>query len=374
MAKNKNNLKDLIDKAVELEDQSERKSGGGDFDYEPPAAGLTVGRLVEYVELGKQPQRPFKGRKKPPADDVRITFELTHPKHVKEVEVDGEKVKIPARISMTMQKSMHEKAKYAKLFDKMQRGRESIKHMAQMLDEAFTITVTHNKSADGKKTYANITDKDGSFLIGAPVQQDIETGETKKLKVPEAIGEIRLFIFNAPTKESWDSLFIDGERSIKKEDGTEEIQSKNFLQNKIKNAVNFPGSAVEQMLEDDGGELDDLDSDETEAEDEVDLEDLEEEGELEEENEELDEEEEDEPPAKAPAKKAVVKAPAKAPVKSVAKKPVAAPATKKSAPAATGKVAAKSAKTASPSKPVKANKQPKATRSDDPLADLGLLD
>lgn len=253
-------VNELINIAVEQEDQTQVQTYSG-FDYEPPPAGKTVGRLIEYVELGMQPQKPYRGKPKDPAEMVRLTFELLAPKNIKEIEINNEKIRIADKISVTIKKSFSDKAKFKKLFDKMRYGREDIKHMAQCLNEGFIITIVHNtvKGVDGKpdRTYANITGEDGSFLIEAPFITDPIAETVTEVPVPEALTDVRIFLFNNPTKESWDSLFIDGDKTVKKEDGTEETVSKNWLQATIRGATNFAGSNLAALLEG-AGELPDV--------------------------------------------------------------------------------------------------------------------
>lgn len=327
--------KALIEAAAKYEDQT-KTVAGGDFERPLPAEGRTVGRLIEYIELGKQPRKPWKGKERQPADMVMLTFELTHKKNVKEIEKDGQTIRIADKISLTLNKSFSENGNYKALFNKMRYNRQDITHMAQMLDDAFIITVVHNTSKDssGKETtYANITNSAGEYLIAAPELEDIDSGEKTKLNVPPALSPIRVFLFEHPTKESWDSLFIDGTRTRKAADGTEEEISKNWIQERILSSTNVSGSALEAMLEGDV-ELDgEIGIDEDEAPFDVD---------------DMEAEEEEEPAPKAPAKKAA--APAKA-----------AP---KSAPA---KAEAK------PAKPVAAKKAKVEDEEEiDPLAALGL--
>lgn len=243
-------LQDLIANAVELEDQSDR-SGSSDYEYVPPAAGITVARLIEYVELGVQPQGQFQGKEKEPAESVRLVFELLNPKkNIREIEVDGKTVKIADRITLTLKKSMHPKAKYAKLFDKMKYGRDSITHMAQMLNDPFILTVTHRvvENEGTKRTYVNITNEAGEYTIQAPFKLDPLTEEKTNIPVQKAVSPLKLFLFKKPTKGTWDALFIDGEREEKGPDGQTKTISRNRIQNKIKEALNFEGSEVQKLL------------------------------------------------------------------------------------------------------------------------------
>lgn len=237
---------DLIKKAAETENQSEAKAGG-DFEYTPPAAGKTIARFIEYIELGKHVEL-YEGKPKPPAEMVRVTFELLHPqKNIKEIEIEGGKKTIADRLSITMPKKQTEKAKFFKLFKAMAQGRSDIVHMAQMLNEEFIVDVKHNVSEKDKKTYANIY-ADGTWHVFAPYVEDPLAGTRTKVPVPAAISPLKLFLWGNPTKETWDSLFIDGEREVKNADGTTRKESKNWLQNSILSATDYGGSALEQML------------------------------------------------------------------------------------------------------------------------------
>jgi hypothetical protein len=354
-------LKALADQAAETEDQTVVTA---DFESRLPEKGKTVGRFIEYIELGKQPGRPTKNNKNPkPADEVRIVFELLGPKNVR-VEGEGkEKTTYADRISLKISKKFSGKAHFKKLFESMRYGRDGIKHMAQMIGEAFLIEVIHNTVGEGdqKKTYANIRDDNG-WLVSAPMIEDPLEGTVKKLKVQEPVSPLRMFIWNTPTQECWDSLFIDGTRTKKNAKGEEEEVSKNWLQETITSALNFEGSAVQEML---AGEID-YAADDTEPEgEEVELATEDDEPAADEVAD--DDAEAEEVPEPAPKKPAKAAAPAKK----------AAPATTK--PAA--KPAAKApAKVATPTKPNKLAAKPAGKPASTPakgsdadvLAELGL--
>lgn len=97
-------------------------------------------------------------------------FELLSPKYIQTVTVDNEEKKIPHIISFKIAKKLNYKAKFVKLFGQLRYGRENIKHMAQMLNDPFIVTVFHNESEkDGKKTvYANLNDAKGTYHIKSP--------------------------------------------------------------------------------------------------------------------------------------------------------------------------------------------------------------
>lgn len=402
MAKANNHLKDLIKRAAERENHSEARSGG-DFERSVAAKGKTVGRLIEYVELGVQKQKPWQGKPRASKDTVRVTFELLGKKNIREIDVDGKTREIADRISITTNKSMHPKASFFKLFKKMQYGRDSITHMAQMLGEAFNIEITHNEvTKDGTTTvYANMQDEDGTYLIGAPVREifdaDGEVTSIEKKPVREELSDLRVFIWDEPTKETWDSLFIDGEREVKDEKGKTKNVSKNWIQEMILNAENFEGSPLELMIE--GGESlpDDLDEDEDDDEEDSDEdyddeddaddedtddsdeddsdEDTDDEDEVDEDEDEDDDdvdgededEEEDEEPATVKKKPAVAKKPTAKPAAASTEKATAGRTT-------TAKTATKSPSKAPAKKATKAPAKTKAKTSSNLLADLGIDD
>jgi len=243
-------IADLANLAAETTDHTETTQGG-DFEYTPAPVGKTVGRFIEYIELGKQKQRPYQGKPKADAEEARITFELVAPKNIKEIDVEGGKKKIADRVSFNIAIKLGDKAGFKKLFETMRRGRETIKHMAQMLGEGFIIEIVHNEQVvDGKKTgkvFANMKTEAAGWLIAAPVIEDPIAGTKTNVPVPEALSPMKLFLWDHPNKETWDSIFIDGTRTVKK-DGVDVEQSKNWLQHKIMEASNYGGSKLEAML------------------------------------------------------------------------------------------------------------------------------
>lgn len=243
--------------AKAAEDQSKVVAGGGE--YTPPAAGKCAARLVGYFELGKE-QYDFKGTPKT-KDKVRLVFELLGKNHApKEITVDGVTILIPVRITININKSFGENGKWRKLFAKLNYD-GSITHAAERIGHPFLVEVVHGKSADGKRTFANLDNAAGEFLIGAariPVV-DEDTGEMseKALNVPPALTEQKMFLWDFCDKAMWDSIFIEGEYPERTENGvTTPAKSKNVLQNEIKAADNYIGSPIYDILAGAGEELD----------------------------------------------------------------------------------------------------------------------
>lgn len=245
-------INEASEAADELGDQSEAKSGG--FDREVPPAGPTPARLIGYVEVGKRKQKPFQGKEKPDADEVRLYFELNGKKHVREIEVGGVKKTVTNILTVKLAIKLDEKAGFFKLFKKMRYGRDSVKHMSKMLGEGFLVTVVHNKQVgkDGKEiVYANLKTDDGEWMIGAPMYlaDPLDPDSSTPLPVPAVTQNLRLLLWDKPSKMQWDSLFIDGSRTVKDDKGQESEVSKNWLQEDIvQNAQNFEGSALQTLL------------------------------------------------------------------------------------------------------------------------------
>ena len=232
-----------IAKAAERTNMNEAQKGGGG-DYVPPAEGLCRLRFVAYIELGKHHDEKFNKTR----DKVMLTFELSGPKHEAKKLEDG--TLLPHRISITENLSLNEKANFYKLFRAMNYD-GSATHIAQLLGNEFLGTVVHNKSKDGKRTYANLRG-DSGYTIRKPYVEDPETGEVRKIPAAPQISETRCFLWDYADKAMWDSIFIDGEYEAEKNDAgeiTRPARSKNVFQNQIKTAVNFPGSPIAEILE-----------------------------------------------------------------------------------------------------------------------------
>ncbi len=240
----------LLDQAKKGSTTDHTKTSS-DFTYEIPPAGKTPARFIGYVEFGKQPQE-YQGQEKKPALEAMLVWELNGKKHRRQVEVDGEEKEFTNRISVTLPVYTNSKAGFHKLFEAMRNGREEITHMAQMLNEPFLIDVVHNASdKDPKKVYANVKDAAGVWTVTEPrIQEFDEFGEVKGVRdipVPAATQALMLLLWDNPTKEQWDSIFIEGEREVEK-DGKKSKVSKNWMQQKCLSAIDFETSPLAQMI------------------------------------------------------------------------------------------------------------------------------
>lgn len=201
--------------------------------------GVALGRLIEYIEFGKQPQE-YKGEKKDPCMEIQLGFALYGEGYQKD---DGK----PRMISTyRMKLSNNEKAKSFKLFGRMN-AKRTAKNFAQLLGEPFLVPVVHQSNAKG--TYARI-DLDNIGYAIDPIKRTV-------YDVPMPPEEMyRVFLWNHPSKEMWDSIYIE---------------KNNFLQETCLSATDFPNSPLERMLK---GSMPSLESKDTFHEEEDNYEDV----------------------------------------------------------------------------------------------------
>lgn len=200
-------------------------------------AGYCVGTLIEYIELGSHIGE-FNGQPKKQADALfRLGFALSFPD--KYLNDDGTPYILR---TFDLSLSNNSKARAKKAFDRMN-YLQTAKHFAQFLGKSFLIEIKVVKSKTGKERNEINFD-----TIAAPV--DPMSGQPYPVPAAKDL-KFRLFLFDKPTKAGWDSLFVEGEYK----DDTGKVTSKNFIQETIRRAVNYPGSAVELML---GGPIPDI--------------------------------------------------------------------------------------------------------------------
>lgn len=213
-----NNLNALVNETVETQgvDHSVTQQGGGNFEDVLLPKGTYYGRMVEYVELGKKiPTNAGKPTGKPAVLNVRTGFIIYTP--------DGGIKRINP---FPMAVSSFEKAKFKQLFDKMNVD-GTMKHLAQALGKPMAFEVEQHTTKAGKTL--NVID----FAGTRPLPKfDPNTGAA--IVLPELDEQfLRLFLWNNPTKETWESLYIE---------------KNNFIQEDILAAVDFEGSALQQLL------------------------------------------------------------------------------------------------------------------------------
>lgn len=214
-------LNSLIADVIETQavDMTETSTGGGGL----MPAGYAMGRVVTYLEMGMHPQE-YNGKVKDPACEVKMGFKL----------FGGPDNCYEGRFISTFDIALYnnEKSGAKKLFDRLNWAQD-MKHFAQSLGRAYLIpiTVSENKT----------TKKQSNRVDIANILPPIDPVSKQNYPIPEvALEDLRYFFFDKPTNETWAGLFVEGVY----DDG----KSKNKVQEKILTALNFPGSALEQML------------------------------------------------------------------------------------------------------------------------------
>ncbi|AUG85415.1 hypothetical protein RsoP1IDN_14 [Ralstonia phage RsoP1IDN] len=232
------NLKKLAQKAAKTQDLTKEQAGG---DYSPPAKGVPGVRFVGYIETGKV-EGTFQGQTRV-QDKAHLLFEL-HGKRWPASEGGR-----PQMLTVKLNKSKSGKSGYIKLFKAMNYEGNATTFV-DLLGGDYIANVFHYEN-DGK-TFATLKDDaTGIITVRAPFVEN-EDGEPQRRKVPEAMTDIKVFLWDDPDMDQWNSIFIDGEY----DDG----KSKNRFQNAIKSALNFEGSPAEALLEGapDTGDDDDI--------------------------------------------------------------------------------------------------------------------
>lgn len=230
-------------------DMKEAQKGGGT--YTPPAAGGCIVTLVGYIETGLQhvEASKFDPIKFPAHDEdqVDLIFEISGKGHEPKVLENG--TKVPERLTVTLKKSLNEKAWYYKIFNTLNYDKQAT-HFAQLLGKHFIATVIHTPSKkDPKVVFAGFKCKTAGYTFKAPTYNPNPMDMTEVAIVPKPVvlTPLKLFLWTHPSKPMWDSLFIEGKYDDRKDDKTGVVtpgRSKNVLQNKIRNARNFEGSPI----------------------------------------------------------------------------------------------------------------------------------
>ena len=209
---------------------------------EAPREGVALLRLVDYIETGRH---EAKNPQHKPSLKVMLTFELSHPDHM--IEMDGKKV--PQKITIRVNKTYSDKGKYMPLFKAMNRALGGgYNHFVQMIDKPLLGQIYHNEW-EGKK-YANL-DIDGAWSFAEPVMKDPIAGTSTPVPVPEMYGTPKVFLWEADGLSDeqivsmWESVFIEGTRT---NEAGKEI-SKNWIQETIMENIEWEGSTVQALTQ-----------------------------------------------------------------------------------------------------------------------------
>lgn len=219
------NLNTLVQGAVAVQKVDMTETGtGGAFESIVLEKGSYNCQYIEYVEYGKRtPMYQGKPTGRPPVLNVKVGF-LFH---------DGQGSSVRIR-SLRLGVSNSEKAAFKKFFDRLNMNGD-IQHAAQKLGQGFRMEVDVIEK-DGKK-YNTM-----KLETLSPLPKfDPNTGD--KIELPELKPEdVKIFLWDNPTQETWDSLYIEGTNE-------KTGKSKNFIQEDILQAVDYNGSPLQSLLE-----------------------------------------------------------------------------------------------------------------------------
>lgn len=258
-----NRFNATVEQFVEEEgvDFNEAVAGGGG---KLMPEGKALARLIQYVEVGPQPIK--QDASKPPVNKFFLKFAVWGKGKDKQSTfhevVDGKMVPGVIRTQMiAVKKDLNSKSGAYKLFKRMNPDKTA-KHFAQLINGTFILPIVHNESGEGenKKVYANIDLENISLAVNPVTDEPFD--------VPEVEDEslFKLFLWNRPSKEDWESLYIEGKN--------DEGKSKNWIQDTLLSSPEFPGSPLDLLLNGGGAgsaisELPELDEPEQEEVKEV---------------------------------------------------------------------------------------------------------
>lgn len=258
---------DILNLANEVaETMDDANEAQASFTRELPMAGPCFLRFTQYIEYGQHENTYEGGKKKKKEPMAYFGFEI-HGKNYPpiEFEKDGVKTLMPQRAGFKMPISRNDKANYHKLFVRMNVDGKA-KAFPQLLSRGYKAVIDHFEiGPEGKKTkLVSLRNKEG-YTIQPPVVKQavmddgVPTGEEISIniedKIPKHIGDIRLFVWDASPaviQKLWDCIYIEGQRESGEGD-KKEVFSNNVWQERIIKALNFKGSAAENMLSSGGG-------------------------------------------------------------------------------------------------------------------------
>lgn len=255
--------------AAESVNLSEASKGGG---ATPPNAGTCIATVVGYVELGRRVKKGYKGAPDKKVRKGRFILELAGGTNPHTMSEGDNPVKIAKRINVNVWLPEPGKQPSAKsglyLFMSAVNYEKdpAIKIPAQLIGKHVKVIVSveefTNEAGEVIK-YGSIGGAQDGFKISAPRidltdEAGMPTGEFKVIPAPERVSDLRCFLWDYPSMEMWDSLFIDGEYEAKPaENGKAAVpaKSKNVIQEEVMQALDWEGSPMQTLLASKGIDL-----------------------------------------------------------------------------------------------------------------------
>jgi len=192
-----------------------KQTGGKGTQQEPIENGTYPCRLVQVVDLGLQPQRPYKDEPKPPAHEIMLTYEFLD-EYCKDKDGKEDEAK-PRWLSETMPLRNLEQdlAKSTKRYNAIDPDCVHDGDFTELVGLCAMVTVA-NRESNGK-VYTNITNLSSMRAKEAA-------------KAPELVNPSKVFLMDEPDLEVLSSL-------------------PDWLQDKIKANLEYSGSVLEAALE-----------------------------------------------------------------------------------------------------------------------------
>lgn len=180
----------------------------------PLDPGVYPTRLVQLIDLGLQPQRPYQGKEKPPAHEIMMTYEFVDEFLKDENDEDIEDKPRWYSETLPLYSLEADKAKSTQRYNALDPEGKYGGDFVKCLSTPVNVTLVHNQN--GEKLYVNIAN------IAAMRPRDA-------LKCPPLVNDAKYFDLDAPDVNIFGSL-------------------PEWIQDKIKGNMQFKGSKLEAAL------------------------------------------------------------------------------------------------------------------------------
>lgn len=177
--------------------------------------GVYPARLVQIIDLGLQSQRPYQGKDKPPAHEIMLTYELVD-EFMKDEEGKDLENK-PRWVSETLPfYGLHaDKAKSTQRYLALDPKGDYDGDFTKAIESPCNVTIVNNAGKDGK-VYDNVAN------IAAMRPKDAAA-------CPQLVNKAKVFDCDNPDMEVFNSL-------------------PEWIQKKIKENLNYEGSALQKLV------------------------------------------------------------------------------------------------------------------------------
>lgn len=191
------------------------KSTGGGTRQEAMEAGTYSCRVVQMLDLGLQPQRPYQGQEKPPAYSMSLTYEFVDEFCKDKAGNDDESKPRWLSEDMPLHSLEAELAKSTKRYHAIdpQGAHDGDFSMLSGMGCMVTIVAKENKQGETRNYISTVS---------AMRAKDLS-------KIPELVNDAKVFLMDEPDLEVLGSL-------------------PDWLQDKMKGNLEFAGSALEKAL------------------------------------------------------------------------------------------------------------------------------